>query len=69
MNEGVLGLDLNGEVQKINDDEDNPKDILQALWQEHKLNAMDIPYGTCHARLKGACPHIEAPPCLTCKSG
>lgn len=24
------------------------------------------PYGTCHARLNGNCPHMEAPPCLTC---
>lgn len=30
---------------------------------------MDNPYGTCHARLKGNCPHMEAPPCLTCNSG
>ncbi len=30
---------------------------------------MDNPYGTCHARLKGDCPHMEAPPCLTCNSG
>lgn len=28
---------------------------------------MDNPYGTCHARLKGNCPHMEAPPFLTCK--
>lgn len=30
---------------------------------------MDNPYGTCHARLKGNCPHMEAPPCLTCNGG
>ncbi|BCC62153.1 hypothetical protein BCJMU10_p1067 (plasmid) [Bacillus cereus] len=69
INQGVFSFDLNGEVQKINAGEDIPKDILQALWQEHKLNAMDNPYGTCHARLKGDCPHMEAPPCLTCNSG
>ncbi|CGG58728.1 phage integrase family site specific recombinase [Streptococcus pneumoniae] len=69
INQGVFSFDLNGEVQKINVGEDIPDDILQALWQEHKLNAMDNPYGTCHARLKGDCPHMEAPPCLTCNSG
>ncbi|KXI83127.1 transposase [Bacillus cereus] len=69
INQGVFSFDLNGEVQKINAGEDIPEDILQALWQEHKLNAMDNPYGTCHARLKGDCPHMEAPPCLTCNSG
>lgn len=69
INQGVFSFDLNGEVQEIKAGEDIPKDILQALWQDHKLNAMDNPYGTCHARLKGDCPHMEAPPCLTCNSG
>lgn len=69
INQGVFSFDLNGEVQEIKAGEDIPQDILQALWQDHKLNAMDNPYGTCHARLKGDCPHMEAPPCLTCNSG
>jgi integrase len=69
INQGVFSFDLNGEVQEIKAGEDIPQDILQALWQDHKLNAMDNPYGTCHARLKGNCPHIEAPPCLTCNGG
>lgn len=53
-------------MQEIRAGEDIPTDILDALWQDHKLNAMDNPYGTCHARLNGSCPHMEAPPCLTC---
>jgi integrase len=53
INQGVFSFDLNGEVQEIKAGEDFPSDILQALWQDHKLNAMDNPYGTCHARLKG----------------
>jgi len=64
--QGVFSFDLNGEVQEIKAGEDIPGDILDALWQDHKLNAMDNPYGTCHARLNGNCPHMEAPPCLTC---
>ncbi|WP_017152380.1 tyrosine-type recombinase/integrase [Bacillus bingmayongensis] len=64
--QGVFIFDLNGEVQEIKSGEDIPTDILDALWQDHKLNAMDNPYGTCHARLNGNCPHMEAPPCLTC---
>ncbi|MGM2769993.1 tyrosine-type recombinase/integrase [Bacillus sp. PGP15] len=64
--QGVFNFDLNGEVQEIKAGEDIPTDILDALWQDHKLNAMDNPYGTCHARLNGNCPHMEAPPCLTC---
>lgn len=66
MKQGVFSFDLNGEVQEIKAGEDIPTDILNALWQDHKLNAMDNPYGTCHARLNGSCPHMEAPPCLTC---
>ena len=31
----------NGEVQEIKVGEDIPTDILDALWQDHKLNAMD----------------------------
>lgn len=64
--QGVFSFDLNGEVREIKAGEDIPTDILDALWQDHKLNAMDNPYGTCHARLNGSCPHMEAPPCLTC---
>ncbi|MFO1441682.1 tyrosine-type recombinase/integrase [Bacillus sp. Bva_UNVM-123] len=64
--QGVFTFNLNGEVQEIRADEDIPTDILDALWQDHKLNAMDNPYGTCHARLNGSCPYMEAPPCLTC---
>ncbi|WP_332633054.1 tyrosine-type recombinase/integrase [Halalkalibacter flavus] len=64
--QGVFSFDLNGEVQEINAGEDIPVEILDTLWQDHKLNAMDNPYGTCHARLNGNCPHMEAPPCLTC---
>lgn len=69
INQGVFSFDLNGDVQEIKAGEDIPEEILQALWQDHKLNAMDNPYGTCHARLKGNCPHMEAPPCLTCNGG
>ncbi len=64
--QGVFSFDLNGEVQEIKAGEDIPTNILEALWQNHKLNAMDNPYGTCHARLNGNCPYMEAPPCLTC---
>jgi len=64
--QGVFSFDLNGEVQEIKVGEDIPTDIIDALWQDQKLNAMDNPYGTCHARLNGNCPYMEAPPCLTC---
>ncbi|HDR6247077.1 TPA: tyrosine-type recombinase/integrase [Bacillus cereus] len=69
INQGVFSFNLNGEIQEITATENIPSDILDALWQDHKLNAMDNPYGTCHARLNGNCPHMEEPPCLTCNGG
>ncbi|WP_445506890.1 tyrosine-type recombinase/integrase [Niallia sp. 03190] len=67
--QGVFSFDLNGEVQQIQPNEDIPNDILEALWKDLKLNAIDNPYGTCYARVNGNCPHSEEPPCLTCNSG
>lgn len=64
-----LCFDRNGKVQEIKAGEDIPKDILQALWQDHKLNAMENNYGTCHARLSGGCAYLEEAPCLTCGKG
>ncbi|WP_060475846.1 tyrosine-type recombinase/integrase, partial [Geobacillus sp. PA-3] len=67
--QGVFSFDLNGEVREVKPDEDIPADILETLWRDHKLNAIDNPYGTCHARINGNCPYAEAPPCLTCNGG
>ncbi|MED1304032.1 transposase [[Bacillus thuringiensis] serovar konkukian] len=69
MKQGVFSFDLNGEVQQVQSNEDIPTDILEALWRDHKLNAIDNPYGTCYARVNGNCPHAEEPPCLTCNGG
>ncbi len=69
ISQGVFSFDRNGEVQAIKAGEDIPEDILHALWQDHKLNAMENNYGTCHARLSGSCPYMEEAPCLTCNGG
>ena len=69
INQGVLSFGLNGKVREIKPNEDIPTDILEMLWQDHKLNAIDNPYGTCHARINGNCPYAEEPPCLTCNGG
>ena len=60
---------MNGEVREVKPDEDIPTDILETLWRDHKLNAIDNPYGTCHARINGKCPFAAEPPCLTCNGG
>lgn len=48
---------------------DIPDDILDMLWQNHKLNAIDTPYGTCLQRTNGKCQFSKQPPCLTCNGG
>nr|WP_168455249.1 tyrosine-type recombinase/integrase [Bacillus cereus]QEF20126.1 tyrosine-type recombinase/integrase [Bacillus cereus] len=68
-NKSLHRFNSNGKVQEIKAGEDIPEDILQALWQNHKLNAMENNYGTCHARLSGDCPYMEEAPCLTCGKG
>lgn len=65
--QGIFHFDLNGEMREIRPNEDVPEDILELLWQDHKLSAIDNPYGTCHARINGNCPYSQEPPCLTCK--
>jgi hypothetical protein len=69
MKQGLFSFDVNGQMKQINPDEEVPTDILEMLWRDHKLNAIDNPYGTCHARLNGNCPYSEEPPCLTCNGG
>lgn len=39
------------------------------LWTNHKLNAIDTPYGTCLQRVNGKCNFAKQPPCLTCNGG
>lgn len=69
IDQGAFSFDIDGKVKNIKHSSELSENALNSLWQEHKLNAMDNPYGTCHARLKGDCPYMEAPPCLTCNSG
>ncbi|EFR98891.1 transposition regulatory protein TnpB, partial [Listeria seeligeri FSL N1-067] len=65
---GTFEFSQNGLLQKIEPDQLN-KENLDSLWQNHKLNAIDNPYGTCMARLNGKCPFINEPPCLSCNNG
>lgn len=48
---------------------DAPQSVLDNLWQRHKLEAVDTPYGTCLQRRNGRCPFAKQPPCLTCNDG
>lgn len=67
--QGVFTFDLNGEIQQVAENEDIPEDILDMMWKDEKLNALDNPYGTCRARVNGNCPLAAEPPCLTANDG
>ena len=67
--DGVFSFDLNGDIYELNKNEEMPQEIMEMLWLNHKLSAIDNPYGSCRARLNGNCPYAEEPPCLTCNGG
>lgn len=67
--EGVFSFDLNGEIHQVSEAEDIPENIMDMMWKDEKLNALDNPYGTCRARVNGNCPLAAEPPCLTANDG
>ncbi|WP_050613319.1 tyrosine-type recombinase/integrase [Bacillus testis] len=66
---GVFSFDLDGKVHQVTENEEIPEDIMDALWRDEKLNALENPYGTCRARVNGNCPLAAEPPCLTANNG
>lgn len=66
--QGVFSFDIEGQLHKKTDGE-IPENVLNMLWTNHKLNAIDTPYGTCLQRSKGKCTFSKQPPCLTCNGG
>ncbi|SDX73427.1 MULTISPECIES: tyrosine-type recombinase/integrase [Bacillaceae] len=69
LKQGVFTFNVNGEIHQISEKEDIPEGILDMLWKDEKLNALDNPYGTCRARVNGNCPLAAEPPCLTANDG
>lgn len=68
MKSGVFTFNVHGEIEQEITGEIS-QDILDMLWLNHKLNAIDTPYGTCLQRNKGKCEFAKQPPCLTCNGG
>jgi integrase len=66
--QGVFSFDEGDKLKEENNGE-IPSDVLDMLWTNHKLNAIDTPYGTCLQRTNGKCQFAKQPPCLTCNSG
>ncbi|SMQ77500.1 Site-specific recombinase XerD [Bacillus sp. OV166] len=67
--QGVFTFDLNGQVHQVKESEEIPNDVMDMLWKNEKLNALDNPYGSCRARINGNCPLAVEPPCLTANNG
>lgn len=66
--QGVFSFDIDGKLYGANSNEISG-DVLDMLWTNHKLNAIDTPYGTCLQRSKGRCTFAKQPPCLTSNGG
>ncbi len=66
---GIFSFDLNGEIHQISETQNIPEGIMDMIWKDEKLNALDNPYGTCRARVNGNCPLAVEPPCLTANDG
>ncbi len=66
--QGVFSFNIDGRLhQETNGN--ITQNILDMLWINPKLNAIDTPYGTCLQRSKGKCTFAKHPPCLTCNGG
>ena len=66
--QGIFSFDIDGKLYEETNEE-VPENILDMLWTNHKLNAIDTPYGTCLQRTNGKCSFAKQPPCLTCNAG
>lgn len=66
--QGIFSFDEGDKLKEENNGE-IPSDIIDMLYTNHKLNAIDTPYGTCMQRKNGKCSYAKQPPCLTCNNG
>lgn len=66
--QGIFSFDESDKLKEENNGE-IPSDIIEMLYTNHKLNAIDTPYGTCMQRTNGKCSYAKQPPCLTCNNG
>lgn len=67
--QGLFTFDLNGQIHQVQEAEEIPESIMDLLWKNEKLNALDNTYGSCRARINGNCPLAKEPPCLTANDG
>ncbi|MFD4818786.1 hypothetical protein [Peribacillus butanolivorans] len=44
--QGIFSFDLNGKVHEISETEEIPQDVLEMVWRNQKLTAIDNPFVT-----------------------
>jgi hypothetical protein len=66
---GVFSFNTQGSIERMDDSIYNKDNIMDMLWLNHKLSAVDTPYGICLQRKKGQCKNAIQPVCLTCNGG
>lgn len=66
--QGIFSFDESDKLKEENHGK-IPLNIIDMLYTNHKLNALDTPYGTCMQRKNGKCNYAKQPPCLTCNNG
>ncbi|MCU9808653.1 tyrosine-type recombinase/integrase [Paraclostridium sp. AKS46] len=66
--QGIFSFNESDKLKEENNGEIS-SDIIDMLYTNHKLNALDTPYGTCMQRKNGKCSYAKQPPCLTCNNG
>lgn len=66
--DGAFTFTKNGEIVK-DVGKQLKGNLLDTLWRNHKLDAIDTPYGVCTQRKNGSCTFAKEPPCLTCNNG
>ena len=67
--QGVFSFENDSSKLMENNNMEIPKEVIDMLWTNHKLKAVDTPYGTCLQRNNGKCTFSKQPPCLTCNGG
>lgn len=68
VNNGAFSFNSDGKIE-FESEVEKIEDLLKMLWLDHKLNAVDTPYGTCLQRIKGKCSLALQPACITANCG
>lgn len=65
---GAFSFTRNGDLVE-SPKTDTVENIMETLWTQYKLEAVDTPYGLCVKKANGRCNFAQLPPCLTRDGG